>query len=566
MSGRDAAVAAGLLAVLSLFTLAWNVGGRPVTDLMEVRNLITAREMVDTGRWLIPTMNGGLRLEKPPLPTWAAATAGLGAGFRNLWALRAPTMLFALVGAMAVVVYTRRLGAAPPYAVAAGLVLLSMFLYARHARLATWDVPTHAFAMAAVAAFAEAAHRRSSLLAGLSGLCLAASFLSKGPMAAVMVVPWALSAAIWNPGRVRVPWRGAALFLVVGGLGCLAWPLYVYWHIPGAAVSVAIQESEAWFTRHVHPIWYYAGFPVLAGAWLPTAFAVLLSPVWFREFLSRRDVRATFAWLWMSLVVLVLVPTKKERYLIPALFPLVILIALWWESEGRRGLRAAARVMRAQTWFAGSAGAAAVAAGAVLWFSNTIAPAQTVVGGSLVLLGLAGYATVQRSRLSEAGKACVGTLFVAVGVMSAGWHIQDRLEPRVLPPVGLADAGRRAPDFSGPVFAHEPDDLYLVWAIGRPLRPYPTTRADLASMARHEMGTGATLADGGSALPIEVVAGWISTFPPADDPSLQRLRHQHVTVRVDRTARWSAATGDVALHYSRLRLTAEAASEMKPEK
>ena len=28
--------------------------------------------MVSDGNWLVPTMNGELRLEKPPLPTWVA--------------------------------------------------------------------------------------------------------------------------------------------------------------------------------------------------------------------------------------------------------------------------------------------------------------------------------------------------------------------------------------------------------------------------------------------------------------------------------------------------------------
>ena len=42
-------------------------------DIMESRNLVTAREIVTEGNWLVPTMNGVLRLEKPPLPTWVAA-------------------------------------------------------------------------------------------------------------------------------------------------------------------------------------------------------------------------------------------------------------------------------------------------------------------------------------------------------------------------------------------------------------------------------------------------------------------------------------------------------------
>lgn len=44
-------------------------------DIMESRNLVTAREMVHDGHWLVPTMNGELRLEKPPLPTWITAAA-----------------------------------------------------------------------------------------------------------------------------------------------------------------------------------------------------------------------------------------------------------------------------------------------------------------------------------------------------------------------------------------------------------------------------------------------------------------------------------------------------------
>ena len=42
-------------------------------DIMESRNIITAREMVADGSWLEPTMNAEPRLEKPPLPTWLVA-------------------------------------------------------------------------------------------------------------------------------------------------------------------------------------------------------------------------------------------------------------------------------------------------------------------------------------------------------------------------------------------------------------------------------------------------------------------------------------------------------------
>ena len=42
-------------------------------NIMEARNFITAREMVNDGNWLLTTINGLPRYEKPPLPTWLTA-------------------------------------------------------------------------------------------------------------------------------------------------------------------------------------------------------------------------------------------------------------------------------------------------------------------------------------------------------------------------------------------------------------------------------------------------------------------------------------------------------------
>ena len=52
-----------------------------VPDIMESRNIVTAREMVYDGHWIVPTMNGELRLENPPLPTCLTAVAYLFSPF-----------------------------------------------------------------------------------------------------------------------------------------------------------------------------------------------------------------------------------------------------------------------------------------------------------------------------------------------------------------------------------------------------------------------------------------------------------------------------------------------------
>ena len=39
----------------------------------EAKVLVTARDIVDGGNWLAPTMNGEPRYDKPPLASWVAA-------------------------------------------------------------------------------------------------------------------------------------------------------------------------------------------------------------------------------------------------------------------------------------------------------------------------------------------------------------------------------------------------------------------------------------------------------------------------------------------------------------
>src|SRR5689334_19732982 len=54
------------------------LGGPPVQRTQEARVLETAREMLageGLRDWLIPHLNGQIRLEKPPLAYWLAAVA-----------------------------------------------------------------------------------------------------------------------------------------------------------------------------------------------------------------------------------------------------------------------------------------------------------------------------------------------------------------------------------------------------------------------------------------------------------------------------------------------------------
>src|SRR5690554_4462072 len=73
----------------------------PVT-IMEARNFISAREMVQDGNWLLTTMNGEARYEKPPLPTWLTAISGILFGLKSTFALRFPAILFVMILGVAI--------------------------------------------------------------------------------------------------------------------------------------------------------------------------------------------------------------------------------------------------------------------------------------------------------------------------------------------------------------------------------------------------------------------------------------------------------------------------------
>ena len=62
-----------LLLLLSGIILFFTHLGLLYVDIMEARNFLSARDMVENGNWIFTTMNNLPRYEKPPMPTWFSA-------------------------------------------------------------------------------------------------------------------------------------------------------------------------------------------------------------------------------------------------------------------------------------------------------------------------------------------------------------------------------------------------------------------------------------------------------------------------------------------------------------
>lgn len=291
------------------------------TGIMEARNLISAQSMALDHDWLIPHLFTEIRLNKPPLPVWLTVPVFLLDPVPSMFALHLPVILVTgLLGVFCFDLY-RTLFRDEKTAFYAGLVISSMLLTLKLGTTNSWDIYSVVFMTGALACLMQSG--RGSLIAGV--LLMAASVLSKGPVQLyTMLLPFLASLLIF---RRPVPWKRLAVILFGGCLLGSLWYLYVYLAVPRVAASVAQGEVSAWSTMHTASFFFYLSFPGFAGAWALPCLAGLGSRWLDNSGEHKKELAFFLGWFLLSLLLLSLVPEKKERYLMPAMVPLALLTA-----------------------------------------------------------------------------------------------------------------------------------------------------------------------------------------------------------------------------------------------
>src|SRR6185369_4589718 len=116
---------AWLILIALAFALAWfgNIGYRKLVKADEGRYAEIPREMVASGDWLTPRLNGFKYFEKPALQYWATAAAFSVFGLHD-WAARLWPALTGFLGVLLVwLIGNRAFG--PPVGLASAAVLAS---------------------------------------------------------------------------------------------------------------------------------------------------------------------------------------------------------------------------------------------------------------------------------------------------------------------------------------------------------------------------------------------------------------------------------------------------------
>ena len=106
--------------------LGFTINSIPVS-IMEARNFISAREMLTDHNWILTTMNGEARYEKPPLPTWITAVFGYVFGISSVLALRWPALLFLASIGVSIFLLSKHLELSKPHSLINGFIALTSF-------------------------------------------------------------------------------------------------------------------------------------------------------------------------------------------------------------------------------------------------------------------------------------------------------------------------------------------------------------------------------------------------------------------------------------------------------
>lgn len=323
-----------LIVLVAFFSFFINLGSLE-PDIMEARNFITVREILENNDWLHPTLNGELRLAKPPLPTWITASFASVFGLEDIFFLRLPAalmslwLLFSMYG---IVVYFQQ---NKKIALLTSLVLGTMLYVMLIGRRGTWDIYTHGFMLAAILQFLYAVSGKFSLLNGvLGGLFLGASILSKGPVAAYTVLlPFLLSFTVfYQKIGIKKKILPLLIFLFIGFIVAFLWYYYAYLEFGKQGVFILEKEVNNWTQYNTKPWYYYIkDYPVHAGVWALTLAVAMFSSYVYNKSVDKK--RYLFFWLWtfLSLVLLSFVPEKKVRYLLPTFIPASFLVANYLE-------------------------------------------------------------------------------------------------------------------------------------------------------------------------------------------------------------------------------------------
>jgi 4-amino-4-deoxy-L-arabinose transferase-like glycosyltransferase len=443
---------------------------RPLFNTDEGRYAEIPREMLASGDWAIPHLNGLLYFEKPPLQYWATAVS-LSIFGQNELGARFYTALCALGAVLAAALAARRLwGTAAAIRTAA--LLPSMLLFLIMGQLLTLDMSLTAYMTVALAAFlgAQSANpRRERLLMLVAWAATALGVLTKGPIAAAIPGAVLVLYSLWS--RDFSPWRrlhaaaGVGLFLAIA----LPWYVVAAHRVPGFLEFFFIHEHVA---RYLTPsanreeiFWFFV--PVLLLGSMPWTVPALraLCRGWRLRTPGFDPSLFLRLWVLFVLVFFSLSDSKLIPYVLPALPALALLAASLPEELLERDLKRTAFLTLAVALALGLACLLVPAHVAPSERSPYFLPLARPLAQIAVLLAASGVYVLAQGRRGATRSA----VFLAVGWCLSGLLLVQAAAG-VAPVYSGVELARALPKPDAPVYSVATYDQTLPFYWGRTVR------------------------------------------------------------------------------------------------
>lgn len=318
------------------------LGFRPMIVPDEVRYAEIPREMIATGDWIVPRLDGLDYFEKPVMGYWIDALSMLTFG-QNRFAARFPSAMAAGLCALLTGLLVARAAKDRGGGLLAPLIFLTCLEVVGVGVFAVLDGILTAFLTLAMTAFYFATEsprgsfRERGLLA-LFGIGCGLAFLTKGFLAFAVPVSIIVPYMIWC-GRWKDLFRMAGIPIVAAALVSLPWAIAVhrnapdYWHY--FFWEEHVKRFMATDAQHKAPVWtYLAAFPAAALPWsvlIPAAATGMDRPL-------RQTPLFRFALCWFLFPMLFFSAAsgKLLTYILPCFPPFAILLALGLGAGCRR--------------------------------------------------------------------------------------------------------------------------------------------------------------------------------------------------------------------------------------
>ena len=332
--GWQTGVASLLLAVIAALVLLPRIS-YPLLDPDETRYAEIAREMLDSGDFLVPTRRGEPYLDKPPLLYWLTVASYMAFG-TTAGAARLVTTLAAMGTVLSTYWFGRGMIGRRAAWVGAflqlacvGFVLSGRFLFMD----SLLTLFTTISLLAGYSAIRGPTFRPGMWI--LAAVACGLGALTKGPVAGALCVP-PLAAAAWlTTGTSRLTVRRWIGYATIVAAIALPWFVAISLRQPDfTGEFVLTHHFERFFSglSHEEPFWFYG--PVLLIAMMPCA---ILFPATYLCLSQRgprgREIRTwdvgylLFFAFW-TLALFTISECKLPPYILPALPPLCMVIGV----------------------------------------------------------------------------------------------------------------------------------------------------------------------------------------------------------------------------------------------